>query len=254
MKKVLMMAVASILYLSVNAQDDNKDYTPKEGDFTVAATVGYNSYTSTTAPSGLLGTYEVAALSTNWAGKGLMVGFEGSWFVNDLWKLSLGGGFGFTANPGYTGVPGTFEEGGASGDEVGDGSIPNYRAVGSGQSMNYNVSIGGDRYFKFKNVSNLVWYAGARVGFAYANNQVKFDEETSMGKSVAETWNLRGAITAGIEYYITQSLFVGAQIDPFAYTYNMTTVKPQEGLSNLDADSHNFNLLAAPTIKFGFKF
>ena len=39
-----------------------------------------------------------------------------------------------------------------------------------------------------------------------------------------------------------------------AYTYNMTTLKPQEGLSNLDADSHNFGFLAAPTVKVGFKF
>ena len=34
----------------------------------------------------------------------------------------------------------------------------------------------------------------------------------------------------------------------------MTTYKPQEGLSNLDADSHNYNFLAAPTLKIGFKF
>ena len=45
-----------------------------------------------------------------------------------------------------------------------------------------------------------------------------------------------------------------AQIDPFSYTYNMTTYKPQEGLSNLDADSHNFSFLSAPTIKISFKF
>ena len=49
-------------------------------------------------------------------------------------------------------------------------------------------------------------------------------------------------------------MYVGVQVDPFAYTYNMTTYKPQEGLGNLSADSHNFSVLAAPTIKIGFKF
>ncbi|OUP06540.1 hypothetical protein B5F34_14065, partial [Mediterranea sp. An20] len=45
-----------------------------------------------------------------------------------------------------------------------------------------------------------------------------------------------------------------AEIDPFAYTYNRTLIKPQEGLSNLDANSHNFGIFAAPTLKVGFKF
>ena len=75
-----------------------------------------------------------------------------------------------------------------------------------------------------------------------------------MGRSIGETWNLRGAITMGVDYFVLPAMYVGAQIDPFAYTYNMTTYKPQEGLSNLDADSHNYNFLAAPTIKIGFKF
>ena len=250
MKKVLIIAVASILSLSVNAQNNGKDYTPKQGEFTVAATVGYNSFTNIKASSGLMTDYEVAALSTNWADKGLMIGFEGGYFINDLWKLSLGGGFGFTTTPGYTGVPGTID-----GDsEVGDGSIPNYRAVGNSDAFNYNVLVGGDRYFKFNNISNLMWYTGVRAGFAYASHQVKYDEAESLGMSTAETWNLKGAAVVGIEYFVTQSFFVGAQIDVFAYTYNMTTLKPQEGLSALDADSHNYNFLSAPTLKVGFKF
>lgn len=34
----------------------------------------------------------------------------------------------------------------------------------------------------------------------------------------------------------------------------MTAYKPQEGLSTLDADSHNYSVLAAPTLKVGIKF
>ena len=245
-KRLLVLAMC----LAANAQNCSKDNTPKKGDFTVAATVGYNSYTNVTAPSGLLTDYEVRALSTNWADKKLMVGFEGGWFFKDQWKLNLGGGVSFTNNPGYPAVPGTIDEN----TEIGDGSIPNYRAVADAQSFAYNVSAGVDRYFNIKRVPNLMWYTGVRVGFAYGENEMKYDEETSMGKSVAESWNLRGALTIGVDYYVLPALYVGAQIDPFAYTYNKTTYNPQAGLGDLSADSHNYSVLAAPTLKIGFKF
>lgn len=249
MKKVLIIAVAATLCLSVNAQKNDKDYTPKKGDLTVAATLGYNSYTDIAAKNGLLMEYEVAAIPSNWANKALMVGFEVGVFVSDLCKLSLGGGFGFTTTPGYTGVPGTID----ADSEIGDGSIPDYRAVGSSDAYNYNALIGIERYFNLR-VPNLMIYTGARAGFAYASHQVKYDESESLGMSTAETWNAKGAVLFGVEYFITKALYVGVQVDVFSYTYNVTTFKPQEGLGSLDADGHNCGFLSAPTIKLGFKF
>lgn len=255
-KKLILLAVMPMVCLAASAQAEKsccaKDFTPKKGDVTLALSVGYNSYASVQAPSGLQASYEVAALSTNWADKKLMVGFETGWFFQDLWKLNLGGGLNFTNNPGYSAVPGTMDNNVNPEESLGE--IPNYRAVGDAQTFSYNVFAGIDRYFKVKKVPNLMWYSGLRVGMAYCQNQVKYDEYLSMGKSVGETWNLRASIAMGIDYYVLPALYVGAQIDPFAYTYNMTTYKPQEGLSNLDADSHNFSLLAAPTLKVGFKF
>ena len=254
LKKLSIVAVMSIMCLAVNAQEKScsKDFTPKKGDFTIAATVGYNSYASVTAQSGLLTNYEAAALSTNWSDKKLMVGFEGGWFFKDLWKLNLGGGLNFTNNPGYSAVPGTIDDNvGSAEDNMGE--IPNYRAVADAQSFSYNVFAGVDRYLKIKKVPNLMPYLGVRVGFAYGLNEMKYDEYETMGKSTAETYNLRGAITFGVDYFVLPAMYVGVQVDPFAYTYNMTTYKPQEGLGNLSADSHNFSVLAAPTIKSGFK-
>ena len=49
--KLLISAVLPMLSLTVAAQDDN---TPVKGDFTVAATVGYNSYTNVNALPGNL--------------------------------------------------------------------------------------------------------------------------------------------------------------------------------------------------------
>ena len=52
-----------MMCLTAQAQHSGKDYTPRKGDFTLAATVGYNSYASVTAQPGTLATYEGAALS-----------------------------------------------------------------------------------------------------------------------------------------------------------------------------------------------
>lgn len=249
-QKLLLFAVIPMMCLSANAQEIRKDFTPKQGDFTAAFTVGYNSYASVTALPGNRTSYEAAAFSTNWSDKKLMVGFEGGWFFRDLWKLNLGGGLNFTNNPGYSAVPGSRD----ATSEAGDGSIPDYRAVADASSFSYNVFAGVDRYFKTKQVTNLMWYAGVRAGIAYGLNKQKYDEPETMGKSVGETWNLRGSLTMGADYFVLPAFYVGVQIDPFCYTYNMTTYKPQEGLGNLEADSHNFSFLAAPTIKIGFTF
>lgn len=247
LRKLIILAVAPMMCLAANAQ--KQEVGPKKGDLTVAATVSYNSYTSLSAPAGNLTDYNLQAVSTNWNDKQLMVGIEGGWFFQDLWKLTLGGGLSITSNPGYAPVPGTIDEN----YEKGDGSIPNYGAVSNQSELQFNVFTGVDRYFK-TSVAGLMPYVGVRVGYAYGQNTAVADDETWMGKSVGESFNVRGAATLGVDYFLTDAFFVGAQVDGFAYTYNMSTYKPQEGLGNLSADSHNFSVLAAPTIKVGFKF
>ena len=247
LRKLIILAVAPMMCLAANAQ--KQEVGPKKGDLTVAATVSYNSYTSLNAPAGNLTDYNLQAVSTNWNDKKLMVGIEGGWFFKDLWILTLGGGLSITSNPGYAPVPGTIDEN----YEKGDGSIPNYGAVANQSDIQFNVFTGVDRYFKTK-VCGLMPYVGVRVGYAYGQNTALADDETWMGKSVGESFNIRGAATVGVDYFLTEGFFVGAQVDPFAYTYNKSTYKPQEGLGNLSANSNNFSVLAAPTIKVGFKF
>ena len=245
-----MSALLPMTCLCAAAQQ-GEDNTPAKGDFTVAATLGYNSYTEATALPGNLTDYEAAAFATDWSKKKLTVGFEAGYFVSDKWKLSLGGGINFTHNPGYADKPGTMTPGMSGEDMVGE--IPSYRAVASQYSCTYNVAAGLDRYFS-SSVKNLMWYGVVRLGMAYSLNEQKYDEWTAMGKSVGESWSLRGALTIGADYYVMKGMYVGASVDPFAYTYNMTSFRPQEGLARLSADSSNFAILAAPTVKIGFRF
>jgi outer membrane protein OmpA-like peptidoglycan-associated protein len=252
-KKLLLLAVMPMIGLTVNAQESKVDFTPKKGDVTLAFTLGYNSYASVEAAPLFQNYYFTEAQSTNWADKKLMVGFEAGWFVADLWKLSLGGGLNFTNTPGHPGVPGTVDNINMQDPYDSMGEIPNLVASPSGRTFLYNVSIGIDRYFKLKHVTNLMPYLGVRGGYAYGQNVKNYDEPYAMGKSTAETFNIRGAVAFGLDYYILPGFYLGAQIEPFAYTYNRTSNKPQEGIYNQKANSHNFNFLAAPTIKIGFK-
>lgn len=246
-KKILVSAVLSTMCLTVAAQSDNA---PAKGDWTVAATVGYNSYTNVSALPGNLSDYEAAAVPNMWNDKKLMVGIEAGYFVHDKWKLNLGGGLNFSHNPGYSDVPGTIDE--FSGDDL-MGDIPNYRAVASQYSCVYNVFAGIDRYFNTR-VDNLKWYVGLQVGYAYALNEQKYNEWTSMGTSVGESQNIRSGITMGMDYYVLPGMYVGVQVQPFAYTYSLLTYRPQDGLKSLQADCSTFSILAAPTLKIGFKF
>lgn len=254
-KKLLLLAVMPMIGLTVNAQEGSKvDFTPKKGDVTLAFTLGYNSYASVEAAPLFQSFYFTEAQSTNWSDKKLMVGFEAGWFVADLWKLSLGGGLNFTNNPGHPGVPGTVDAVNGDFDVYGMmGELPNLVAVADAQSFSYNVALGLDRYFKLNNVTNLMPYLGVRGGYAYGQNQKAYDEPYAMGKTVAETFNIRGAVAFGLDYYILPGFYLGAQIEPFAYTYNRTSQRVQDGMETMRANSHNFSFMAAPTIKIGLK-
>ena len=215
-----------------------------QNDFTAAVTVGYNASVMQNAQPGNQYTYSIAAPSTNWNDKSLGAGVELGWFFVDLWRLNIGGGFSFTNTPGYPGIPGT-------GYETGD--IPDYDAVVNRNTMQFNVSLGFDRYFR-TGVDGLLPYVGIKAGYAYGNDIAFKDDETWMGQSAGEAFNIRGAVTVGVDYYFTDGFFIGASIDPFAYTYCYTMIKPQAGLAGLAADSHNYSAFAAPTVRIGFCF
>ena len=246
LKKLIILAVAPMMCLAASAQE----FAPKKGDFTVAATISYNSYTNIDYLSGSAQSHTMPKINNNWMEKDLTIGIEGGWFFKDEWKLNIGGGLNFNKTPGEAAVQGTFDNVNDSDNTV--GNIPTYNQVPESKNMQFHIFAGIDRYFNI-NVKNLMPYVGYRLGYTYGNSIAKGDN-TWMGKSVAETFNIRNAVTAGVDYFLNEAFFVGAQIDPIAYTYGKSAYKPQEGLGTLKGSNHNFDILAAPTIKVGFKF
>lgn len=248
-KRLLLLTCAVMLCICGFAQENG----PKKGDITIAASIGANSFVSQNAPVvTTLPNYYIQALSTDWFDNKLMVGIDGNWFFSNKWSLRFGGGLGYTSFPGYAEKIGTFDED----SFAGDGSVPTYEAVAEGYAFKYNVYAGIDRYFEHKSVKNLYFHFGGHIGVAYSLNEMDSEKysSTSMGISVGEAFNLRVAANAGVDYYFLPAMFVGLEVNALQYTYNVTTIRPQSGLSNLSADSHNIGFLAAPTLKIGFKF
>ena len=247
MKRILTMLTAALLLASTVSVAQERG--GNQNDLTFAVTAGYNGSVMQSAQPGNQPSYSVSSISTNWNDKSLGLGVELGWFFVDLWRLNVGGGFSFTNTPGYPAVPGTVDEMW----EAGDGSIPDYLGVANQNTMQFNVSLGFDRYFRTE-VEGLLPFVGIKAGYAYGSNIAFMDDETWMGQSAGEAFNIRGAVTVGVDYYLSDGFFVGASIDPFAYTYNYTMIRPQDGLAGLAADSHNYSAFAAPTIRIGFCF
>ena len=267
MKRILTMLTAALLLVSTVSVAQERG--GNQNDLTLAVTAGYNGSVMQSAQPGNQPSYSVS--STNWNDKSLGLGVELGWFFVDLWRLNVGGGFSFTNTPGYPAVPGTVDKTW----EAGDGSIPDYLGVANQNTMQFNVSLGFDRYFRTEvegllpfvgikagyaygyfrtEVEGLLPFVGIKAGYAYGSNIAFMDDETWMGQSAGEAFNIRGAVTVGVDYYLSDGFFVGASIDPFAYTYNYTMIRPQDGLAGLAADSHNYSAFAAPTIRIGFCF
>ena len=255
--KLLAIALLPSLWSYTQAQEQTAQPTqpteeekpevvsPLKDKVSLAATLTYNSYL--TAPTLFAPVpktaHEVKAPVANWNEKALAVGVDGNWYLSHTWKLNFSAGFSFTKNPGYSKKIG-----------VGD-VIPEYSTVPASHNLGATVALGFDRFFHAKSNQNFVWYVGPRVGFAYVNSAANYEKDDLEYYSQADAFNTRIAATIGADYYLVENtFFIGVQIDPLAYTYGVHTIKPQPNVGSRSANSHNFSVLAAPTLKVGFAF
>lgn len=253
-KKVIILTTSALLLgFSSYAQDN----APKKGDFLLSASVGYSSQIQAVAASSSSNTpsYAISAMNSNWFTNRVATGIEASYFVSKSWALRLSGGLGFSTAPGYDARPGSVGDlgPGAGESDPNDVVVPDYASVANSNALSYNVALGFS-YYKNVGVKNLFFTSGAQIGFSYGNNVQKQYEENSMGRSVAETYSSRISAVVGMEYFFLPSMYIGLEVSPVSYSYSIRTIRPQDGLSALSADSHNIGVLAAPTLKFGFKF
>ena len=214
----------------------------------ITLTAGANSNLNVSAQPGMLTSYGAQAMSVDWTDKALAFGMEGSLIFCDSWKLDLGGSFSYWNNPPYAVVPGTMT------NEYVAGEIPTYEAVDMQHKLNWSGNIAMSYYFRIPVVPALRPYTGLRFQVSYASASLRVEDELALGASVAEGYAMAAGVLVGVDYYFSRSFFVGASVEPFRYTYGVVQYRPQEGLSNLGADTHFMGAFAAPQLKIGFLF
>lgn len=245
MKRFLIFTAFLFLALGVSAQS-------QKGNVTLAATVGVNAYIGQQDP-GYSDTYEIEALNSTGFTNNISIGFDGNWFVTNNWAIRFGGGFGYSYKPGYSELIGTLGSG-ENDDSWDEGGVPNYRAVASTTDMMWSAQLGMNHYWQLKKVPQLQYYTGFKFGFSYSLYQTKYNESMSMGVALAQSYTGSISWTCGVDYYIFPAFYIGAEVQPVYYSYNVSGIRPQEGLALLQADSHNIGAFAMPTIKVGFRF
>lgn len=250
MNKIKFIAVIAVALMGITAKAQSN---PDEGThLTVAVTAGSNSALSVSAMSGSQAVYSTEATSVNWMNKGLAFGLEAGLNFGPNWRLVFGGGFNMAAVPGSPAVIGTADPSASLDDNWAE--IPTYESVPTQQSMSYLAFIGTDYRFKVKSVPALRPYLGIRAMGSYSSDGKLSDDEYAMGKSIAESYALKGAIVGGADFYVANRFFLGIGFDFFNFTYGRTGYKPQEGLGMLKAVAYNFGAFACPTFKVGVQF
>ncbi|MCD7970778.1 MAG: hypothetical protein LUF87_10555 [Alistipes sp.] len=234
---------------AVAAQEKQYDL-PRKGNVQVSVIVGAGTYVTKTAPVPDLTDYSISAPIINWFDKSPILELEGRWFFTDRWAAKLTAGFAMNVSPRQDAVAGLFEEG-TTNLTVTD--IPNYLGVGGSENYQLSFSLGADHYWDLG--KGLMFRLGAEGGFAYAKAKYKAnDEDNYYDPSKGMAYMVNVSPVAGLDYYVTRTLFLSIGVRVLTYQYSLYSEIPQPGLKTLAADSHTFNFLGRPELKIGFTF
>ena len=236
----------SLTCTAANAQEKEKPV------FSLALTVGANSFASVSAMPGTQDVYETQAPAVNWTDKKIGFGIEGGLKIGPSWRILIGGAFNYGLNPGHPGSAGTTTTGFPA--EYNANQIPTYNSVAAQNSLSYLAYAGFDYLFDISVLPRLKPVFGFRFGGSYAADSKKWDDPQTMGASVAEAYYFKGAVVGGVDYFFTDNFFLGITLNLFDYTYTVSRYKPQEGLAALSADGHLFGAIANPALRIGFCF
>ncbi|MCD8174012.1 MAG: hypothetical protein LUD76_11270 [Alistipes sp.] len=249
---IVLLPVLLLTLLSAGAlRAQEKQYElPRKGNVQVSVIVGAGTYVTKTAPLPDLTDYSISAPIINWFDKSPILEIEGWWFFTDRWAAKLTAGFAMNVSPKQSAVEGLFESGAGS---LTSTDIPNYGAVGGSENYQLSLGLGADHYWDIG--KGLMFRLGAEGGFAYVKAKYKANNDTDYydpSKGMAYMVNV--SPVAGLDYYLTRTLFFSVGVRVFTYQYSLYSEIPQPGLKTLAVDSHTFNFLGRPELKIGFNF
>lgn len=211
--------------------------------------------------SGELGTYlNIGGFNNNSLVN--IVGLQAKYFFNDCWNINFTAGLNINVTPKKDYVEGDYES-------VEDMIIPAQKYVNAQTTNNWYVTVGTERYFKTSN-RRILPYVGVLAGFQMARIEtmepytgVMYDDPDTEEKveqqvylpagKAGQMFGIKGALVAGIEYGLMDGLFLGLEIQPLAYRYDVIQIAPK-GFDKYNVSHHNIKLIDMPVLKIGFRF
>ena len=272
----LSLFCGSAIFAQVNSSEDGLSFVPKKGSFTASLVMGNNDVTDITSSvldantsiQGRLGaddTFSVKKPSsiTNMAGISL------NYFLTDKISLSLFGSYGYKSVAGedaFSGVPVMYD---ADNKPLVGTGIPAIQGNPETDNYKFYISTGADYHFKFEQdarvLKNVDFYLGARFNFAYerlektqtswlVNDNGGYTVDSGdAGTATAEALGLGGAVVAGVDYYFTNALYMGLEVNAFNFMYQHTEIVIAPGVQGADQSTTFMNAFSYPKFKIGFK-
>jgi len=198
-----------------------------------------------------------------------MIGAEFRYFVTNGFAIKFNGSGIFRNTPAVENVTGVTPATSGAVDPASPsaGWIPNYASTVMDNSLNVNVSLGGE--FHIATGSKVSPYVAIMVPFCYGRRSL-YDPTvtvdvtkstidaavkiTDVGTRHIETIGFGGQLVFGADYNFTESLYISLEIKPVSYLYAYNTKFPAPGLETRSADTHTYGFFTQPVFKIGVRF
>jgi outer membrane protein W len=261
------MLVASFLLLAGGVMAQS--FSPQAGDKSVALRFGravsfgdvsfYEVNNSVNSSDGVVNNlYPPSANTYSSSANNMtqMIGVEAKYFITSQIAARFNGSGAIVGSPaadammitGEVGDPGTF--------------VPGWRMMESRTTKQFYVDLGADYYFA-SNYTRVNPYGGVQFNATYGQMEIAdgFRGLDDNGEVIptydtrrGEAYGFGGSIVGGIDYYLSEGMFLGIEIKAFNYMYNAKRVYHQSGMEAQDAATYNTAFLSQPVIKLGFRF
>ncbi|MFA9370651.1 MAG: BT1926 family outer membrane beta-barrel protein [Labilibaculum antarcticum] len=279
----LSLLVSSVSFAQVTSEDTNS-YIPKKGSLTVSAVLGSNDVTAIN--SNVLPVYTYYNNGTDYVRRlgaddnfstkepssiTNLAGVSLNYFLTDKISLSLFGSYGLKNKDGADAYEGISDARDSDGNLIAGSGIPAIEGTPETKNYKINISAGADYHFDFSKdqnaLKNVDFYAGARFNFMYErleqtqiswldkdnNGEWTLNSDGNTGTATAEATGFGGSIVGGVDYYFTNALFIGLEVNVVNFMYQHTETVIMPGVQGADQNTTFVNAFSYPKLKIGFK-
>jgi hypothetical protein len=188
-----------------------------------------------------------------------IIGVEAKYFVTSRIAIRLSASGSFGGSPSQDYVYGVDDP---TGEYYPSTFQPSFNMIEGRSQMQYFLDLGADYYLPSK-YERVCPYAGIQFNSIYSQLEI-FDGYSGLDDNgdviptndtrSGEAYSLGGSIIGGVDYYLTEGMFLGIEIRAVSYMYSVKRVFYQTGMEANDVDAHTTSFLAQPVLKLGFRF